>query len=83
MTTNRRDFIKFVVAGSVAAGCPIDLSFLAAETPQPEVEGEDNRICHQVRDGKISYGRIYADTARGRDVLEGREPRRYPKLILN
>ena len=52
MTTNRRDFIKFVVAGSVAAGCPIDLSLLAAETPQPEVEGEDNRICHQVRDGK-------------------------------
>jgi ketosteroid isomerase-like protein len=37
----------------------------------------------KVRDGKISYGRIYADTARGRDVLEGREPRRYPKLILN
>ena len=53
MTTNRRDFIKFVVAGSVAAGCPIDLSLLAAETPQPEVDGEDNRICHQVRDGKI------------------------------
>ncbi|MBC8751591.1 MULTISPECIES: nuclear transport factor 2 family protein [Paraburkholderia] len=33
-------------------------------------------------DGKITYGCIYADTARGRDVLEGREPRRYPKLIL-
>jgi oxygen-dependent protoporphyrinogen oxidase len=54
MTANRRDFIKFVVAGSVAAGCPIDLSLLAAETPPvPAVEGEDNRICHQVRDGKI------------------------------
>jgi len=54
MTTNRRDFIKFVVAGSVAAGCPVDLSLLAAETPkQPAVEGEENRICHQVRDGKI------------------------------
>jgi oxygen-dependent protoporphyrinogen oxidase len=53
MTANRRDFIKFVVAGSVAAGCPIDLSLLAAETPAPTVEGEDNRICHQVRDGKI------------------------------
>jgi len=53
MTTNRRDFIKFVVAGSVAAGCPIDLCLLAAETPQPEVDGEDNRICHQVRDGKV------------------------------
>lgn len=54
MATNRRDFIKFVVAGSVAAGCPVDLSLLAAETPQaPTVDGEDNRICHQVRDGKI------------------------------
>jgi protoporphyrinogen oxidase len=53
MTTNRRNFIKFVVAGSVAAGCPVDLSLLAAETPQPAVDGEDNRICHQVRDGKI------------------------------
>ncbi len=54
MSTNRRDFIKFVVAGSVAAGCPVDLSLLATEMPkQPAVEGEDNRICHQVRDGKI------------------------------
>jgi len=53
MSTNRRDFIKYVVAGSIAAACPIDLSLLPAETaPQPAVEGEDNRICHQVRDGK-------------------------------
>jgi protoporphyrinogen oxidase len=54
MTTNRRDFIKFVVAGSVASGCPVDLSLFAAETPlQPVVDSEDNRICHQVRDGKV------------------------------
>jgi protoporphyrinogen oxidase len=54
MTTNRRDFIKFVVAGSVASGCPVDLSLLGAETPlQPIVDSEDNRICHQVRDGKV------------------------------
>jgi len=52
--TNRRDFIKFVVAGSVAAGCPLDLSLFAAETEnQPAVDGEDNKICHQVRDGKV------------------------------
>lgn len=37
----------------------------------------------KVKHGKITYGRIYADTARGRDVLEGREPRRYPKLDLS
>ena len=54
MSTNRRDFIKFVVAGAVASGCPVDLSLLAAPTEQnPEVDGEDNRICHQVRDGEV------------------------------
>lgn len=56
MTPNRRDFIKFVVAGSVAGACPIDLSLLSAQTADPKssvVEGEDNRICHQVRDGKV------------------------------
>ncbi|WP_321964659.1 nuclear transport factor 2 family protein [Paraburkholderia sp. J7] len=35
----------------------------------------------KVSDGKLVYGRIYADTARGRDLLEGREPRRYPKAL--
>ena len=62
MSANRRDFIKFVVAGAVTAGCPIDLSLVAAQTQTKiktgdsnkshaaDVEGEDNRICHQVRD---------------------------------
>ena len=57
MSANRRDFIKFVVAGAVTAGCPIDLSLMAQQgsehNGQPEVNGEDNRICHQVRDGKV------------------------------
>ena len=30
MSQNRRDFIKFVIAGSVAAGCPVDHNLLAA-----------------------------------------------------
>ena len=56
MSANRRDFIRFVVAGAVTAGCPIDLSLLSAQTAAPQnshaadVDGEDNRICHQVRD---------------------------------
>jgi protoporphyrinogen oxidase len=56
MSANRRDFIKFVVAGAVTAGCPIDLSLMAAQTGGAQnshgadVDGEDNRICHQVRD---------------------------------
>lgn len=54
MSGNRRDFIRFVVAGAVAAGCPIDMSLLAAPMEsKPSVEGEDNKICHQVRDGKV------------------------------
>jgi len=51
---NRRDFIKFVVAGAVASGCPIDHALFAAPAgTAPVIEGEDNKICHQVRDGKV------------------------------
>jgi len=58
VSANRRDFIKFVVAGAVSAGCPVDLSLVAAQTGEAHsnaasVEGEDNRICHQVRDGRV------------------------------
>jgi len=36
MPPSRRDFINFVVAGSVAGGCPIDETLLAApETNSP------------------------------------------------
>jgi monoamine oxidase len=53
MSGTRRDFLKFVVAGSVAAGCPVDLSLLAApDESKPQVEGDTFEICHQVRDGK-------------------------------
>ncbi len=52
MSHNRRDFIKFIVAGSVAAGCPIDLALVASPaSPAPEVDGEGNQVCHQIRDG--------------------------------
>lgn len=54
MTANRRDFLKFIVAGSVTAGCPVDLSLIAAP-PRAEhgaaVDGEHNEICHEIRDG--------------------------------
>ena len=54
MSGSRRDFLKFVVAGSVAAGCPIDLSLLAApEDSKAQVDGDTFDICHQVRDGKV------------------------------
>jgi protoporphyrinogen oxidase len=55
MSHSRRNFIKYVVAGSVAAGCPMDASLLAVpdekSSTTPRVEGEHFEICHQVRDG--------------------------------
>jgi protoporphyrinogen oxidase len=54
VSSNRRDFIKFVVAGAVASGCPVDAALFAAPAEiAPAIEGEDNKICHQVRDGKV------------------------------
>jgi len=53
MTDTRRDFLKFVVAGSVAAGCPVNLSLLHAESgPKPQLDGDHFAICHEVRDGQ-------------------------------
>ncbi|MDP9146843.1 MAG: FAD-dependent oxidoreductase [Acidobacteriota bacterium] len=54
MSHTRRSFIKYVVVGSVAAGCPIDATLLAApesKSSTPRVEGEHFEVCHQVRDG--------------------------------
>jgi hypothetical protein len=53
MSSSRREFIKFVVVGSIAAGCPIDKTLLAASDSNaaPLVHGEHFEICHQIRDG--------------------------------
>lgn len=52
MRHTRRDFIKFIVAGSVAAGCSLDELLLAAPGARAaEVNGEHYSVCHQVRDG--------------------------------
>ncbi len=55
MSSSRREFIKFVVAGSVAAGCPIDETLFAGPESKsaaaPLVHGEHFEICHQLRDG--------------------------------
>jgi len=54
MSHTRRDFIKFVVAGSIVSGCPIDNALLAEPAPSdssPLVEGEHFAVCHEVRDG--------------------------------
>lgn len=52
MTDSRRDFLKFVIAGSVAASCPVDLKLLSTPTEAvPSVDGDHFDVCHQVRDG--------------------------------
>jgi oxygen-dependent protoporphyrinogen oxidase len=60
MPHSRREFIRYVVAGSVASGCPADAALRPApgSSPSPSrpsgpphVEGEHFEICHQVRDG--------------------------------
>jgi Flavin containing amine oxidoreductase len=54
MSHSRRDFIKFVVAGSVTAGCPIDSTLLAAppeSSATPVIHSEHFEVCHQLRDG--------------------------------
>lgn len=53
MNKSRRDFVKIVVAGTVAAGCPIDSSLLIETAGTPALETEDFRICHTLRDGKF------------------------------
>jgi oxygen-dependent protoporphyrinogen oxidase len=76
MSANRRDFIKFVVAGAVTAGCPIDLSLVAAQSDTrsgqaADVDGEDNRICHQVRDKGSNFFARPPATARHDVVIVG------------
>jgi monoamine oxidase len=56
MSDSRRDFLKFVIAGSVAAGCPFDLSALTradasrSQHAAPQIDGDHFEICHQIRD---------------------------------
>src|SRR5260370_37685296 len=57
MAPSRREFIKFVVVGSVAAGCPIEETlFAATDSKAPGdalAHGEHFEICHQLRDGHL------------------------------
>jgi len=53
MEFNRRSFIKYVIAGSIGALCPIDLTLGAEPQAPPVVNGEHFEICHHVRDRGI------------------------------
>src|SRR6202049_4159017 len=78
MSHTRREFIRYVVAGSVASGCPVDAALLPATGSKPsaskpsgapQVEGEHFEICHQVRDGH--HFDLPAATAKAEIVIVG------------
>ena len=55
MWQSRRDFLKIVVAGSIASGCPIDSALSLRPDDEDfratKLEGEHFSTCHQLRDG--------------------------------
>jgi len=53
MEFNRRSFIKYVIAGSLVALCPIDITLRAELPAPPMVDGEHFDICHQLRDARV------------------------------
>ena len=49
---SKRQAIRYLIGGAVAAACPFPISALAAETqPTQRLGGEENKLCHKVRDG--------------------------------
>src|SRR5258707_7733192 len=84
MSQSRRSFIKYVVAGSIASGCPIDKALLeepggAAATPL--VEGEHFAVCHQIRDGH-SFPKPDATKKADIVIIGGRGARLSPAYFL-
>jgi Flavin containing amine oxidoreductase len=47
----RRQAIKYLIGGAMAASCPLPFSLLAASGPPARLGSESNTICHKVRDG--------------------------------
>src|SRR3989442_8928224 len=48
---SRRQAIRYLIGGAVAAACPFPVSLRAAAGPTRIFGSEQNKICHQVRDG--------------------------------
>jgi len=47
----RRDTIKYLIAGSIAASCPVPGFAMPGAAAEVKLGSERNEICHQVRDG--------------------------------
>ncbi len=49
---SKRTTIKYLIGGAVVAACPVPTSLFAeAAGPRNQLGGEENKLCHQVRDG--------------------------------
>lgn len=48
---SRRQAIRYLIGGAIAAACPIPSALLAAAPPAQRLGSEQNELCHQVRDG--------------------------------
>ena len=46
----RRRTIKYLIGGAIAATCPMPV-LASAASPAEHLGGEENKLCHQVRDG--------------------------------
>jgi ketosteroid isomerase-like protein len=76
-------YFRYDTDGVIEAG---DTFVVPVRTDALSVRGIEMRNEHlflfKVRDGQVVFGRLYADTARGRDVIAGHEPRRFPRATL-
>ncbi len=51
---SRRQAIRYLIGGAVVAACPFPAALLAGSRPEPgmtRLGSEENKLCHQVRDG--------------------------------
>jgi ketosteroid isomerase-like protein len=69
---NYYDYFNYDAHAVLDAGTHVIVPVLAhAKAKNGRTMENEHCFLFEVRDGKIVYGRIYADTAKGRDILEG------------
>lgn len=49
---SRRNAIRYLIGGAVAAACPVPVHLLGDEGPRTRLGSESPAICHRVRDGE-------------------------------
>ncbi len=81
-----RDWLYFrydlhdVIDGGNTIAVPVRTDALSVHSIRMQNE---HLFLFKVKDGRLVHCRLYADTARGRDVLEGEEPRHFPRAVLS